>query len=56
MFVGSPVAEDDKVLIKIGKLLKKNNVTGHIMIALVSPLTAILIDRGACCDNGRYPW
>lgn len=26
VFIGSPIAEDDKTLTKIGKLLKKNNV------------------------------
>ncbi|CCI40499.1 hypothetical protein ABG067_000737 [Albugo candida] len=31
VFVGSPVAEDDKVLIKIGKLLKKNNIAVHVV-------------------------
>lgn len=53
MFVGSPVAEDDKVLIKIGKLLKKNNVkqTHHHSMRRV---TVLSIDRSACCDNGRY--
>lgn len=26
VFVGSPITEDEKTLVKIGKLLKKNNV------------------------------
>lgn len=36
VFVGSPITEDDRTLVKIGKLLKKNNVRGGGVFAVAS--------------------
>lgn len=36
VFVGSPITEDEKTLVKIGKLLKKNNVRQKRLLPLCS--------------------
>ncbi len=40
VFIGSPIEEDEKALVKIGKLLKKNNV--RIVFKLMEEYTNLL--------------
>ncbi|KAJ0406194.1 hypothetical protein P43SY_000378 [Pythium insidiosum] len=57
VFVGSPIAEDEKALVKIGKLLKKNNIAVDVVslgdIDANGPKLQAFVDAASSSNNSH---